>query len=79
MVESLTKTENVEERTALGGGVGGVTHSTFTFEHFYFETPKGITEGNNQVEEGMAWVRFLSFYQRLPFIRIFEIVLCLFI
>ena len=40
----------------LDGGVETVTHSTFTFEHFYFETP----EGNNQVGERMALARFLS-------------------
>lgn len=58
MLESLTKKGNVGERMDLGGGVEMVTHSPFTFEHFYFETP----EGNNQVGEQMALARLLSLF-----------------
>ena len=56
MLESLTQEGNEGERMGLGRGVETVTHSRFTSEHFYLETPKG----NNQIREGMALARFLS-------------------
>ena len=62
MMESLTKRGNVGEGTGLGQGVQRMNHRAFTFEDFYFETPKGRTEENNQVGEGMALTGSLSLF-----------------
>lgn len=60
MMESLTKKGNVGERTGLGGRVGRINHSVFTFEYFYVETPEKNTEGNNHVGKGIALAQSLS-------------------